>query len=43
MVSKILKDYQHYIDRQLRPVAEAILPFAGLDFDGLVSAQMGLL
>lgn len=36
-------DYQHYIDRQLKPVADAILPFAGLDFDQLISAQLGLL
>ena len=36
-------DYQHYIDRQLKPVAEAILPFVGLEFEDIVSAQMGLL
>ncbi|UTW44840.1 DNA polymerase II [bacterium SCSIO 12696] len=36
-------DYQHYIDRQLKPVADAILPFAGLEFESIVSAQMGLL
>ena len=32
-------DYQHYIDRQLKPVAEGILPVIGLDFEALVSAQ----
>ncbi|WP_341503219.1 DNA polymerase II [Gallaecimonas sp. GXIMD4217] len=35
-------DYQHYIDKQLKPVAEAILPFVGLDFDSLVDGQLGL-
>ncbi len=24
-------DYQHYIDKQIKPAAEAILPFIGLD------------
>ena len=32
-------DYEHYIDRQLKPVAEGILPFVDLDFESLVSAQ----
>jgi DNA polymerase II len=35
-------DYEHYIERQLRPVAEGILPFVGENFDTLVSQQMGL-
>ncbi|WP_445402354.1 DNA polymerase II [Zobellella sp. An-6] len=35
-------DYQHYIDRQLKPVADAILPFAGLSFDALSGQQLGL-
>ena len=35
-------DYQHYIDKQLKPVADAILPFAGLDFDQLIDGQLGL-
>ncbi len=35
-------DYEHYIERQIRPVAEGILPFIGVDFDTLVSQQMGL-
>ena len=35
-------DYQHYLDKQLRPVADAILPFVGDDFGGLVDRQMGL-
>ncbi|ALS99748.1 DNA polymerase II [Lacimicrobium alkaliphilum] len=35
-------DYEHYIERQIRPVAEGILPFVGENFDTLVSQQMGL-
>lgn len=35
-------DYQHYIDKQLKPVAEAILPFIGIDFASLSEPQLGL-
>lgn len=35
-------DYQHYIDKQLKPVADAILPFIGKQFDRLIAAQLGL-
>ncbi len=35
-------DYQHYIDRQLKPVVDTLLPFLGQDFDGLVAPQFGL-
>ncbi len=35
-------DYQHYIDKQLKPVAEAILPFIGLDFEQVIANQIGL-
>jgi len=35
-------DYQHYLDRQLRPVADAILPWIGLSFDGLAGEQLSL-
>ena len=37
-------DYQHYIDKQLKPIADAILPFLniGSDFESLVSEQMPL-
>jgi DNA polymerase-2 len=35
-------DYQHYIDKQLKPVADAILPFVGLNFDELISVQLSL-
>lgn len=35
-------DYQHYIDKQLKPVADAILPFVGLDFESINAPQLGL-
>jgi len=37
-------DYQHYIDKQLKPIADAILPFlqGNADFESLVSEQMDL-
>lgn len=35
-------DYQHYVEKQLKPVAEAILPFVNLDFEQVTSAQLGL-
>lgn len=35
-------DYDHYLDRQLRPVAEAVLPFVGCSFDGLITRQASL-
>ncbi|WP_406894869.1 DNA polymerase II [Serratia marcescens] len=35
-------DYQHYLERQLQPVADAILPFLHDDFTTLVTGQMGL-
>ena len=35
-------DYQHYIDKQIKPVAEAILPFIGLDFERVSGQQLGL-
>ncbi|WP_319781584.1 DNA polymerase II [Oceanisphaera sp. IT1-181] len=35
-------DYQHYVDRQLKPVADAILPFIGLSFEALIGQQLGL-
>jgi len=35
-------DYDHYLTRQLQPVAEGILPFMGDDFATLVTGQMGL-
>ncbi|WP_416261566.1 DNA polymerase II [Gibbsiella quercinecans] len=35
-------DYNHYLERQLQPVADAILPFLHDDFSTLVTGQMGL-
>ncbi|UYG02012.1 DNA polymerase II [Halomonas sp. LR3S48] len=35
-------DYQHYLSRQLQPVADAILPFRGDDFSSLIDRQLGL-
>lgn len=35
-------DYEHYLTRQLQPVADAILPFVGDDFARLVDRQMAL-
>ncbi|WP_313281318.1 DNA polymerase II [Stutzerimonas balearica] len=35
-------DYDHYIGRQLKPVADAILPFVGDDFDSLIDGQLEL-
>ena len=35
-------DYQQYIDKQLLPIAEAILPILGKDFNAITSDQMSL-
>ncbi|EIT02160.1 DNA polymerase domain-containing protein, partial [Yersinia pestis] len=35
-------DYDHYLTRQLQPVADAILPFTQDDFTTLITGQMGL-
>ncbi|MGB2079606.1 MAG: DNA polymerase II [Vibrio sp.] len=35
-------DYQHYLDKQLKPVADAILPFIDLEFDRVIAPQLGL-
>lgn len=35
-------DYDHYVMRQLQPVADAILPFVGDNFASLVDGQLGL-
>jgi DNA polymerase-2 len=35
-------DYEHYLTRQLQPVADAILPFVGDDFTALTSGQKSL-
>ncbi|MCY7294715.1 DNA polymerase II [Alteromonas sp. a30] len=35
-------DYEHYIEKQLKPVADAILPFISRNFDEITSRQLGL-
>lgn len=35
-------DYDHYLTKQLQPVADAILPFVQDDFTTLIGGQMGL-
>ena len=35
-------DYQQYVDKQLKPIAEAILPVLGKDFNIITSDQMSL-
>lgn len=35
-------DYQHYIDKQLAPVADSILPFIGARFATLIAPQIDL-
>ncbi|MCE7554812.1 DNA polymerase II [Aliivibrio fischeri] len=35
-------DYDHYVEKQLKPIADGILPFIGLDFNELSNSQLGL-
>jgi DNA polymerase-2 len=35
-------DYDHYVDKQIKPIAEGILPFIALSFEDMTSQQMGL-
>jgi DNA polymerase II len=35
-------DYEHYVEKQIQPIAEAILPFIGLNFSTIVSEQLSL-
>ncbi len=35
-------DYEHYINKQLMPIADAILPFIQDDFSTLLNGQMTL-
>jgi DNA polymerase-2 len=35
-------DYEHYVDKQIKPIAEGILPFINLSFENMTSQQMGL-
>jgi len=35
-------DYDHYVEKQIKPIAEGILPFINLSFENMTSQQMGL-
>ena len=35
-------DYDFYVEKQIKPIANDILPFIGKDFDAITSNQMGL-
>lgn len=35
-------DYDHYVTKQLQPIAEGILPFVGDNFATLITGQLGL-
>ncbi|MGJ8679317.1 DNA polymerase II [Paraglaciecola sp.] len=35
-------DYDHYIEKQIQPIAEGILPFVGKSFESISSQQLGL-
>ncbi|MBU2870465.1 DNA polymerase II [Colwellia sp. E2M01] len=35
-------DYDFYVEKQLKPIADDILPFVGKDFDSITGNQMGL-
>ncbi|MGN8554833.1 UNVERIFIED_CONTAM: hypothetical protein OHV15_19870, partial [Microbacterium sp. SLM126] len=35
-------DYNHYVTRQLQPIADAILPYLDDDFQTLLTGQMAL-
>jgi DNA polymerase-2 len=35
-------DYEHYIDKQIKPIADDVLPFIGKSFETIVSKQINL-
>ena len=35
-------DYEHYIDKQIKPIADSILPLIGADFEQLTNQQLNL-
>ena len=35
-------DYQHYVEKQLKPIADGVLPFVGCDFNSITSNQIEL-
>jgi DNA polymerase-2 len=42
-VRQSLIDYQHYIDKQLKPIADSILVFVDNDFESIVDQQLSLI
>lgn len=42
-ISESVIDYQHYIDKQLMPIADSILQFVGYSFDAITNQQIVLL
>ncbi|MFT5851597.1 MAG: DNA polymerase-2 [Colwellia sp.] len=41
-LSKGNLDYEHYIDKQIKPIADDVLPFIGKSFEIMVSKQINL-
>jgi DNA polymerase-2 len=41
-LSKGNLDYEHYIDKQIKPIADDVLPFIGKSFEMIVSKQINL-
>ncbi len=35
-------DYDHYVEKQIKPIAESILPVIGVEFEALANSQLGL-
>ena len=35
-------DYEHYVEKQIMPICEAILPFVGLSFEEIINTQLKL-
>jgi len=41
-LSKGNLDYEHYIEKQIKPIADDVLPFIGKSFDVIISKQINL-
>ncbi len=35
-------DYDHYVEKQIKPIAESILPVIGVEFEAFANSQLGL-
>ena len=35
-------NYEHYIEKQIMPIADSILPLVGLTFSSIITEQMSL-